>query len=289
MNITSIHDQAMLAYVSVSCWSARKLDRKASKQVTKDAKATDDAARVNKYLLASADESLKELQRIGGQVRKFLDSHSLPWDDAGNRLLSNQTAMSIIGDLYEYVKQFNAKADEFADAYPVLRAQALHNLGDMGDDQEYPQPDRIREKFTMRLSLSPIPTGFSDLRTGLSPDQVQALQAHCVANITSQVNDALRSAWERLRGDVAKVAERMALSPEGERKIFKNSLIENLRETCDILDSLNVFDSDEMKVMCRYVREHIALPPETLRTQVTAAEQVRLNAEAALKRMQEWM
>lgn len=289
MNIQTIHDQAMLAYISVSCWSARKFDRKASDEVTVANNAANDSARVNKHLLANADAQLKELQRIAGQARKYLDAHSLPWDDAGNRLLSNREAMVVVGELYTIEQTFNLKADEFVQAYPVLRAQAIASLGTLANDADYPQPDIIRQKFAMKLSLSPIPTGFGDLRLGLSDAQVQALSRHLQQNITDQMEGALRTAWQRLEADVAKVRERMEATPDGERKIFRNSIIDNLRETCDILDSLNVFGSAELTATCKYVREHIAVEPETLRTQETAALQVLANADALLERMRAWV
>jgi hypothetical protein len=244
--IPTIRDRAVLAYVTISCWSARKLDRKASRSVTKDAGASDDAARVNKYLLSSADQKLKDIQSIAGKTRRYLEDNSLPWDDAGNRLLSNAKALEVVSELSAMEKEFNDAVDDFVSAYPVLRAEAMTSLGDLADHDDYPQPDQVRHKFAMRLSLTPVPENFDDLRTGMTPTEVSALQQHFESSVRAQTNRALMSAWMRLRDDVASMAERLAKDEDGKAKIFRNSLVDNVRSTCALLASLNVFGDHDL-------------------------------------------
>lgn len=244
--IPTIRDRAVLAYVTISCWSARKLDRKASKTVTDDAGASDDAARVNKYLLTNADAKLKDIQSIAGKARRYLEDNSLPWDDAGNRLLSNAKALEVVTELSVLEKEFNDAVASFVLDYPVLRAEAMASLGDLANHSDYPQPDEVRHKFSMRLSLTPLPENFSDIRTGMTPTEVAALQTHFEASVRSQTNRALMSAWQRLQSDVASMVDRLAKDADGKSKIFRNSLIDNVRATSALLASLNVFGDPEL-------------------------------------------
>lgn len=259
LHLPSLHDRAMLAYITVSCWSARKLDRKATSKVTKDNSATADAGRFNKHLLASADESLRALTKLGGQARRYLEANSLPWDDAGNRLLSNEKMIEVVTELTNLERQFDDLADKFTEEYPVLRAQALANLGDLANDEDYPQPDIVRQKFAMRMSLSPLPEGFGDARTGLQPQQVQALQTHFEARMRTQFNVALESAWRRLLENVTHFADRLTPDDEGKRKIFRDSMVTNARETCALLRTLNVFDEPTLDAVRMEVENHICL------------------------------
>jgi hypothetical protein len=291
VNVVQLHDKAMLAYISVSTWSARKLDRKATKQVTENASATTDAARVNKHLLASADKSLKEIAKIGTDARRFLEANSLPWDDAGNRLIDNLKAIEIVGAITQMEKDYLAAVEAFIVEYPVLRAQAISNLGDMAADEDYPQPDRLREKFSMRLSLNPLPEGFGDARMGLSPPQVDALQRQFEARIRMQFNIAIEAAWKRLREVVAAIAERMDNSADpSKRKIFRDSLFENARETCALLQSLNVFDEPNLNQV-RYEVEHYLLQhePDAVRASVDVADTLSFKANELLDRMKEFL
>src|SRR5690242_11064298 len=135
--IKTLHDTSMLAYVNVRIWSARKLDRKATKRLTDEAGANAEAARVNKYLLVNADTQLKEIQRLGRRARDVLVNRSLPWDDGGYRLVSNLDTFGLLGELYQVEQEFNKAVDAFCEEYPNLREAALAGLGDMASSEDY--------------------------------------------------------------------------------------------------------------------------------------------------------
>jgi hypothetical protein len=286
--VPQLKERAMLAYLKVSCWSGRKLDKKATAKVTAAANASSDAGRFNKNLLADADEYIKELQSIAGKARRLLEANSLPWDDAGNRLVSNANAMTLIGDVAKLRDEYNAIADKFTQDYPVVRAQALAALGDMADPADYPPPDVVRAKFSLSLSLQPLPEGFGDERTGLQDEQVQALQKHFEANVRSQYESALLAAWEQLREVVANISERLTNEPGEKRKIYRDSLIENARETCNLLKKLNVFDDAELEEVRFHVESTIcAYDADQLRKNDAAANHVKTEADKVLERMRE--
>lgn len=288
MNITQIHDRAMLTYLRIGTWSARKLDSKTTKKVTKDASAVADAARVNKHLLASADTQLREIQKVGNEARKFLEGNTLPWDDAGNRLLPNEKAIEVVGELTAIEKRYNAAVDEFVENYPELRAQALIHLGDLANIDDYPPAEHVRSKFSFRLSFTPVPTGFSDVRTGLAPDQIGALSAHYEASARRQVGDALMAAWGRLRETLGHYSDRLQLKDDGSGKmqIFRDSMVSNLRETCALLKTLNVFGDDDLeRVRVRVERDIASFDADQLRTNDMLAVGVKSEVDVVLEHM----
>lgn len=290
VSIPTLSTRAMLVYVKISVWSARKLDKKQTQKTIKDAGATNDAARVNKHLLANADAKLREVQRVANQIRAYLDANTLPWDDAGNRLLSNDRALIVVGDLHNLHQEFNRAVDEFVQEYPVLRAQALYNLGDMANDEDYPQPDVVRSKFSVRISFNPVPANFGDVRIGMSEEQARAWQRHFETNVQRQVNDALRAAWERLREALARYSDRLQLDTDGKLRVFKNSMVENLRETCALLASLNVFGDPDLEAVTRQVQRDIAaFDADELRHSPAVAMSVKADVDAVLQKMQAFL
>lgn len=292
ISIPQLADRAMLVYVSISCWSARKLDKKQTQKTVAEAGATADAARVNKHLLANADSALKKIQQKANQIRDYLDSNTLPWDDAGNRLLSNEQSLLVVGQLHALDQEFRQLVDEFIDEYPVLRAEAVKNLGDMGDDSDYPQPDQVRQKFKVSITFSPVPVSFGDVRTGMSAEQAQAWQSVFENKVRDQTNRALRAAYERLRENLSKYVDRLKPREDdpGRVQIFRDSMVESLRETCDLLDSLNVFDDAELRQINRHVRSGIAAhDPDTLRGSVEVATLVQREAADVLQRMEAFL
>lgn len=284
--IKTLHDTSMLAYVNVRIWSARKLDRKATKRLTDEAGASAEAARVNKYLLANADTQLKTLQRLGRQARETLINRSLPWDEAGNRLVSNLDTFTLLGELYAIEQAFAEAVDEFCREYPRLRQLAIQSLGDMAAEEDYPPVEVVREKFSIRSSLSPLPAGFSDVRVGLSPEQQDALRRHYEAQSAERYEGALTAAWERLRDNVERFVDRLEPDEEGKPKVFQASLVTNIRETMELLNNLNVFDSPELERMRYQIEDTLCRhDPETLRTSSLAADMARTSAAALVQRL----
>jgi hypothetical protein len=276
--LIQIHDRAQLVYLMVGCWSARKLDAKATKAVTDNNDAVADAARVNKHLLAGADEKLRAITKLGGEAR----------DDAGNRLLPNEKVLEAAAELTKYEDKFKALVDDFIAAYPDLRQLAIAALGDLANADDYPPPEAIRDRFTFRLSFSPLPTTFGDIRTGLSAEQTSALQKHYEASTRRQMASALTAAWERLRENLASYLDRLTEREDkpGEMKIFRDSMVENLRETCALLKTLNVFEDESLERMRLRVERDVAMfDADTLRQSPIVAKSVHSEVEALMDQM----
>lgn len=283
----NLHAAGMLCYVKVSVWSARKLDRKQTDKTNKSAGASADASRVNKHLLANADASLKKIQRIGNAIREFIDDQTLPWDNAGYRLLSNARALTVVGEANQMVKEFNAAVDEFIDEYPVLRAQAVANLGDMGDNSEYPQPDQVRRKFSVDLTFSPIPHTFGTKRPGMA-DAVAAIWENNLANtVQKQQRAAVTAALERLRGNLQRYSERLTLDDEGKPGRFTSTMVDQLNDTLGLIESLAIYPTEEIRQLIESVRRDIAkYTTKDLKGSVAAAVDAKQEADYILQRMQ---
>lgn len=289
VSIPTLADSAALCYVRVSIWSARKLDKKQTQKSLTAAGATNDGGRFNKHLLANADAALKEVARKGNQIRDYVEANTLPWDDAGNRLISNVQMLSTVGDLANLQQEFNDAVDAFVAEYPVLRAEAIHNLGDMGNEDDYPQPDVVRGKFSVSVSYSPLPVGFGDIRQGMTQSQAQAWQSHFEGNVKAQVNGALASAWERLKESLERYSDR--LQPrDGDNadkmRIFKDTMVEGLRDTLTLLEGINVFGDADLIKTCADVRASVAhIDAGQLRSSPAIAVTVKSEVDEILARM----
>ena len=82
----AITDKCMLIDLTVGAWEGRKLDKDASDRVTEEAQAVSGTARVNKLLLPK--EVLDPILLKRNQIRRFVYDKTVPWSDAGPRLLT---------------------------------------------------------------------------------------------------------------------------------------------------------------------------------------------------------
>lgn len=283
----NLHAAGMLCYVQVRLWSARKLDKSQTAKTNKAAKASADASRVNKHLLVDADAALKMVARKGNEIRTFIDSQTLPWDNAGYRLLDNARAITVVGDVNNLVQEFNALVDSFVDEYPVLRAKALSHLGDMANDDDYPRPDQVRAKFGVDITFQPIPHTFGG-RYGMADAVAAIWENNYVNTVAKQQQAAIKSAMERLRENLQRYSERLTLTDKGTPGRFTDTMVQQLRDTVDLIESLSLYESEDMRLLIAEVRNDIARrDPADLRSSVSAAVEAKQDADYVLRRMQE--
>lgn len=90
----------------------------------------------------------------------------------------------------------------------------------------------------------------------------------------------------RLQGDVAKMAERLSLAPDGARKIYRDSLVSNIRDTCALLNDLNVFADPDLDALRRETEAKLCVhDAPVLRDNMVLADAVAAEAQAILDRI----
>ena len=90
----SISSSAMLVELSISTWTGRKLDKRASQDVTSTNNAVTGVANVHKKLLGDCAE-LDIIQKFVGNVRNIHYAMTMPWSDTGIRLLPTKQNLSV--------------------------------------------------------------------------------------------------------------------------------------------------------------------------------------------------
>lgn len=279
--MSQIHNKAMLATLTCSQWSARKLDKKVSKEIEQTHQAQD-AGRFNKLLISSA--ALKPIANLVSKIRSYHESVTLPWMDDGKRMLPAKLFLEYTKQMRDMKAEFDRLVDEFVQNYPTLIKEARLKLGTMYDPGEYPSPDVIRGKFDMSVRFEPVPDA-QDFRVDINDEDVQAIRADITRNIHNQQGEALQHCWERLREVVSKIEERLS-DPDA---IFRDSLIENARTLVKILPALNLLDDPGLE-SARVSVEHrlCMISPQRLRDDKAVRAQTAQAAREILGRMQQY-
>ena len=82
----------------------------------------------------------------------------------------------------------------------------------------------------------------------------------------TRLNDAQRDLYRRLGEAVERVGERLREDENGKPLVFRDSLIENIRELVDVVPRLNIFADDDLTMLCREVKDKFAgIEPDALR------------------------
>ena len=282
MTSNDLITRAMLVNLSISSWSARKLDRKVTQEVNELHGASATAGRYNKSLMPDDAASYQALQKHIASVR--IDIHyaqTLPWSDIGWRVLPIKNYQTYTDKLRAAMHTFDALRDEFISEYPTLRENARVKLNGMYQESDYPAS--IERRYSMAVEYAPVPSG-TDFRVSLAQSEIDI-----IANRTEQrVKAAFQSAMTgpdgavtRLYDALSKIQAKLS-EPNG---IFRDTLIGNARELCDVLTRLNVTDDPRLEEFRRQTELLAMAEPETLRKNPDIRAQVALDAQGILDAM----
>lgn len=278
---TSIHSRALLVWLRISTWSARRYDKKVSAEVNARHNASTDAGRYNKMLLPGDATAYKTLTALAGSIRLQHYSNTLAWSDEGWRLLPTANYATYTAWLRDQQREFANALNTFASDYPALRAQASRLLNGLYRDEDYPDTQDLRTRFALSVEYAPVPAQ-GDVRVDLGADQIALIESAIGDRTQRAVQDAMRDAWSRLHDVVAKIAERLS-QPEA---IFRDSLISNAEEVCEVLGRLNVTNDPNLEAMrVRVRRELTRFSPDVLRDVPSHREQTAERAAAILSAM----
>lgn len=288
---SAISRKAMLAGVTIKQWSGRKLDRKVTDDTNRDHGAAADAGRYNKALLSR--DALAKIVAVANRARAEHYSRTLPWADNGARILSSVAYLEFGKVMRELRQEFEAAVSEFLAGYPDYVEAAKARLNGMFDAADYPPADEIRRRFGFDVSIFPMPDA-ADFRVDVADAEADRIRADIQARTDQAIRDAMADVFTRISLTVGNMAEKLAASREtakGEAAaIFRDSLVENVRELVALLPGLNITgDAMLASLADRMARDLCRHDAEALREDAGARQDVAKAAAAILADVSEYM
>lgn len=242
-----IATSSMLVELNISCWTARKLDKKVSEEVDAAKNTKVKAGNYHKHLLAG-NPHLEAVNKYAAKVRLWNTKQTIPWSDSGGRIVTMENLFNggYKSQLDDHKTEFERLADNFIQVYPTLISAAAFQLGDLFDRDEYPEPEAVAKKFRFQYTLMPLPTS-GDFRIDIGEQVKNELMQHYEAHFNERLNVAMRDVWGRLHECLSHMSERLASDEEGNRKVFHGTLLTNAREMVGLLRRLNVTNDPKLE------------------------------------------
>ena len=237
---------ACICELNISVWTARKHDKAASREVKFDKGAhSDDAARVNKNLMAGM-ANLKKVTDFVASTRSNFYTMTLPWSDSGQRLIP----MAQFFELKQWINtqeiEFNSIVGEFLREYPTLISAQAFQLGALFNRNEYPSVDEIRHKFGFRVGFLPLPQA-GDFRVDATTEVINEMEEQYKETLNTRIQQVNEDLWERLHSTIKHMADRMGVSADGKKNIFRDSMVDNAVDLCDLLKRLNITNDQKLE------------------------------------------
>ena len=282
MNLT--HD-AMLVSLRITAWSGRLYDRQASNHVAAQHDASASAGRYNKRLLPKA--AFAALTATISKIRSTHYEQTLPWDDQGSRLLTvanYERYTELVDGLRERMVRERAR---FIEDYDDNIDQARLDLGRLFRIEDYPSKEALHGRFGIRYRIVPVPDA-DHFMAQLASDDTARVKRDIESQIEERLHDAVGDLYRRLGEAVERVSERLQEGEDGKPLVFRNSMIENIRDLVDVVPRLNIFGDDRLALLCQDVKDRIAhADPDTLRPSPqfnpNVRRQVKRDADALIQ------
>ena len=260
----SISSSAMLVILSISTWTGRKLDKRASTDVTRTNGADSGIANVHKKLLGNCDE-LDAVQKFGANARNIHYSMSMPWSDLGLRLLPTAQYTKYHQAMTDLQNEFNRLAQVFIDAYEWEISQAQARLGALFSRDDYPTAESIASKFAFELNYIPLPES-GDFRIDVGVEALNQVKSGYAEFYSAQNKRAMDDVWHRVYGALSKMSERLDYGDHEKKKIFRDSLVDNVIDMVELLDVCNVTGDSQMSAMRLQLEDALrGVTPDALR------------------------
>ena len=210
----SIATSAMMVELNISCWTARKLDKRVSEEVDSAKNTKVKAGNYHKHLLAGNPHH-EAVIRYAASSRLWNTKQTIPWSDSGPRIVTMENLFNggYKRTLDERKAEFDRLVDVFINVYPTLISAGAFQLGDLFDREEYPAPEELAKKFRFSYTLTPIPTA-GDFRIEIGEQAKAELVAQYETAFNERLNHAMRDVWQRLYECLTHMSERLASDDE---------------------------------------------------------------------------
>ena len=239
-NIAGVARAAMLANLTISTYTGRKMDRATAEEVAANKNAgSKHAVSTYKSLFADSAE-LKDVLSQAGYIRTLHYRLTLPWDDMGPRLLPTAQLLDYQKQMGDAIQVFDDLVLRFLNRYDTLVSVAAFKLGDLFDRNEYPLRDTLAAKFRVHIAFAPLPTG-GDFRLDIETEIMDELAAKYDRMAGEKLAAAMNDTWGRLHDILQRLSHVLRKPEEGEKRARINSdVVSNALEVCGLLTGLNI-------------------------------------------------
>src|ERR1043166_1917170 len=247
--------------VSFTWFGVRKaLTNEQKNQAAKPFGAEGDYLSARKKLLDTKHAAYKEVTGVRGKVGAHWRSVTLPFPEAGMRLIRQHEIDGFNQQMRDYRTELETAVAHLDEHYSELKAAARRRLGNLFDANDYPQA--LRGLFDLAWDFPNVEP--PEYLLQLNPSIYEQERAR----VTARFEEAVQLAEQAFVAEFAKLIEHLTerLSDNGERKIFRDSAITNLTGFFDRFRQLNVRANADLDALVERAQQIIhGVEPQVLR------------------------
>jgi hypothetical protein len=214
----------------------RKLSDSQTKQAADTFDADDSLVTASKRLIDTKHPAYKAVTAIKSQVSAYWRSMTLPYPQESIRLIRQNDVAAFEAKMQEFRTALRAAAANLQLEYETIKANAREKLGSLYNPADYPAS--LENVFDIKWDFPSVepPSYLLAYNPALYEQERQKIQQRFEDAITLAEN----AFAEQLKALVDHLIERLTDNPDGTRKVFRDSAIENFREFAESFRRMNV-------------------------------------------------
>lgn len=260
--INTYAENALLTTLRKSEWTGKRKASEIDTKIAAENNAQRGRATKTDKLLISRDEPLWQAVKAAGRaVHTAWERWSCPWQDGGTRMIASARFMEFSKRIEDAIATFDKTVAAFVADYPNMIPRQAARLGNLFCESDYPSADEIRTKFGVSVDYLPVPTG-DDFRCRLADDQMDAVRESTQRMVEASLARAAKDPIKRLHKALTTMVATLAQSD----KIFRDSLIGNVRDLAGMIPALNIANDPRLDALTDEIQQRLAtIDPNDLR------------------------
>jgi len=222
-------------------------------------------------LLDQRHPRYRRLTQIKGEADVYWKSVSLPYTEPGVRLLSRDRVEAFDTQMQSTRQELREAAQALDSDFDELKAEARNRLGVLYNPEHYPAS--VCDAFDVEWSFPSLEP--PDYLKELNPQLYEREKARITAQFQEAVNLAQQAFTAQFSEMVTHLRERLQPDASGQRKIFRDSAVTNLREFFDSFRDMNVGGCKQLETLVEQAKGILAgLDPKDLRDMPALRQQI---------------
>jgi hypothetical protein len=244
MTPTKLSDKVVLVKLTIRRAALTKRDAVLTANL--QAQEKDNSLTVLTKLFKDKDSAINQIMAKYGEVYQYHKKHTLPYMDAGPRILPNDMYMEYTQEMKHRIAQVDNLLDTYMPMYDqlvlddVMYRNSGHAAG-RANVSEYPNAEDFRLSMSAELRFQPMPDA-SHFLFDLSDEDVASFKRAEEEAAQAANADTIQRMLKPIQALVTKLGEYQGL--KGER--FHNSLVENVIDGCTLARKLAINPTPEL-------------------------------------------
>ena len=244
MTVSKLSDKAVLVKLTIRRAALTRKDETLTANL--QAQENDKSLTVMTKLFRNKESPINQIMAKYGEVYAYHKKHTLPYVDAGPRILPNEMYFEYTQEMKHRIASVDSLLDVYMPMYDqlvtddVMYRNSGHAAGRANVD-EYPTAETFKLSMSAELRFQPMPDA-SHFLFDLSDEDVESFK-RAEQEAAAQAN---ADAINRMLKPMAALATKLKEYQGTQKERFHNGLIDNVIEGCDLAKRLAINPTPEL-------------------------------------------